>query len=368
MGVRCLTVDIIRCITQGCGFFEAGKEAVSWFTKTTFIPGFSQDAPDWVEINFFPDRGVVTPLQKVYEQSEIHGCNPEPLLTLTLVPVHKLQQRINKIHNPTLEMWSQIRFELNHGCDCSKEHQLVMLEMEEHIVPSTGKQASTSRNCKVLYSVGMGSRGQMWTAGHTQSGSSGGGSHSASWVTTTLFDMLDGGSRDVDGGIGGAVHGGGDGPMALSGAWLSAPTAWTARRGSVVPSGIADVPTGTGNEGGACIDKWWRVDQSWGACAAEMAVESGGSLAHNGTICGQLSTGTLSSQGRHQTIPEHLGVYGGVIMVVAPSCLCFWGKLQTGQVMVLAVLRVLGKLWDMPEGPETTQLHTDKPKTGLYAS
>jgi hypothetical protein len=29
--------------------------------------------------------------------------------------------------------------------------------------------------------------------------------------------------------------------MALSGAWLSAPTAWTARRGSVVPSGIAGV-------------------------------------------------------------------------------------------------------------------------------
>jgi hypothetical protein len=48
----------------------------------------------------------------------------------------------------------------------------------------------------------------MWTAGHTQSGSSGGGSPSASRVTTMLFDMLDGGSRDVGGGIGGAVYSG----------------------------------------------------------------------------------------------------------------------------------------------------------------
>jgi hypothetical protein len=47
---------------------------------------------------------------------------------------------MNKIHNPTLEMWFQIRFELNHGRDCSEEHQLVMLEPEEHIVPSTGVQ------------------------------------------------------------------------------------------------------------------------------------------------------------------------------------------------------------------------------------
>jgi hypothetical protein len=71
MSVRCLTADIIQHITQGCGFFEAGKEAVSWFTKTKFIPGFSQDAPDWVEINFFLDRGVgefqnIKPQKTVY--------------------------------------------------------------------------------------------------------------------------------------------------------------------------------------------------------------------------------------------------------------------------------------------------------------
>ncbi|KAJ7844118.1 hypothetical protein B0H14DRAFT_2585368 [Mycena olivaceomarginata] len=292
MGVWCLTVDIIQRITQGCGFFEAGKEAVSWFTKTTSIPGLSQDAPDWVEINFFPD-------------------------------------------------WVWIRFELNHSCDCSEEHQLVMLETEEDIVPSTGvqqylaiwKQASTSRNCKVLYSVGMGSRGQMWTAGHAQSGSSGGGLHSASWVTTTLFNMLDGGSTDVGGGIGGAVHSGAMGRWHCQGHGCLHQQHGPQGEGLWCHLGLQVYLQGTGNKGSACISEWWRVDQSWGACAAEMAVKSGGSLAHNGTICGQLSTGTLSSQ-----------------------C-CLGSSPSAWQIM-----------GHMPEGPKTTRLHTDKLKTGLYAS
>ncbi|KAJ7321224.1 hypothetical protein DFH08DRAFT_818594 [Mycena albidolilacea] len=174
-----------------------------------------------------------TPLQKVNEQSEIHGCNPVPLITPTLVSVHKLQQHMNKIHNPTLEMWSQIRFELNHGRDCSEDHQLVMLEPEEHIVPSTGVQQ-----------------------------------YLAIWVVQCMM-----------------------------GRWAD-----DIVRGMAVCTNSMDRKErvylwGTGNDGGACIGEWWRVDQSWGACASEMAEESGRSLAHNSTICGRLSTGALSSQG-----------------------------------------------------------------------